>query len=37
MIYIEHVWLISLREYLELVSIDRWTYLHVGLASTLYQ
>ena len=35
MIYIKHVWLISLGEYLELVSIDRWTYLHIGLTSTL--
>ena len=35
MIYIEHIWFISFRENLELISIDRWTYLYIGLASTL--
>ena len=35
MIYIEHIWLISLGEYLELVSIDRRANLHIGLTSTL--
>ena len=35
MIYIEHVWLVTLGKYLELICVDARTYLHIGLVATL--